>query len=53
MFIRQKNPFKTLTDIKEIWHSKLGGQLSLEEMTEIVNYMYNQDDSRTILAKIQ
>ncbi|CAD8085793.1 unnamed protein product [Paramecium sonneborni] len=52
MFLRQKNPLKNMTDIKEMWNQKMQNYLSLDECQEIVNYMYNQEDSQVLLQKL-
>ncbi|CAD8085067.1 unnamed protein product [Paramecium sonneborni] len=52
MFLRQKNPLKNMTDIKEIWNQKIQNYLSFEECQEIVTYMYNQEDSQVLLQKL-
>ncbi|CAD8077242.1 unnamed protein product [Paramecium primaurelia] len=52
MFLRQKNPLKNMTDIKEMWNQKIQNYLSFDECQEIVNYMYNQEDSQVLLQKL-
>ncbi|CAK69530.1 unnamed protein product (macronuclear) [Paramecium tetraurelia] len=52
MFLRQKNPLKNMTDIKEMWNQKMQNYLSFDECQEIVNYMYNQEDSQVLLQKL-
>lgn len=45
MYLRGKYPFKHNSEIKEMLNLKIKGWIYEDEATDIIKYMYNQDDS--------
>lgn len=53
MYLRGKFPFKHNSEIKEMLTQKMNGVVYEEECTDIIKYMYNQEDSEVLLAKLR
>ena len=53
MYLRGKYPYKHNSEIKDILNSKINGSIYEEECTDIIKYMYNQDDADIILEKLR
>ncbi|KAM3145273.1 hypothetical protein pb186bvf_002601 [Paramecium bursaria] len=53
MFLKQKNPFKSTSEIKELVLHKIQNNLNLDEAFEIVQYMYNSEDSTQLRQQLQ
>lgn len=45
MYLRGKNRYKQNKDLNKILKEKCNGNVSEEECTDILNYMYNETDS--------
>jgi len=53
MYLRGRFPFKHNSEIKDMLNSKLNGFIYEEECTDIIKYMYNQDDAEVLLSKLK
>jgi len=53
MYLRGKFPYKHNKDIKKLMKQKVGGYVQEEECTDIIKYMYNEDDSNQLLTKLK
>ena len=52
MYLRGRYPYKHNSEIKDILVSKLNGWIYEEEATDIIKYMYNQEDAETLIDKM-
>jgi hypothetical protein len=52
MYLRGKNRYKQNKDLEKILKDKCSGFVSQDECTDIINYMYNQNDSEILLEKL-
>ena len=52
MHLKNKYPLKNNTDLMEMINEKTNGYLYEEEWTEIVKYMYNEEDSSTLIDEL-
>ena len=52
MYLRGKYPYKHNSDINQMIQQKGKNYLNQEEASDIVRYMYNQEDTQTILDKL-
>jgi hypothetical protein len=53
MYLRSKHPLKTNNEIKDMLQHKIAGHILEEECTDIINYMYNQEDAEFLLSKLR
>lgn len=53
MYLRGKYPYKNNAEIKEICEAKIIGYIFEDECTDIIKYMYNIEDSETLLQKLK
>lgn len=53
MHLRGKYPFKQNKEIKEILERKKNSYVNEDEFVDIVSYMYNKEDSETLIHKIK
>ncbi len=53
MYLRGKYPYKHNAEIKEICDAKMNGYIFEDECFDIIKYMYNNEDSETILQKLK
>ena len=53
MYLRGRYPFKHNAEINDILQSKTLGWIYEEECTDIIMYMYNQEDANQILEKLR
>lgn len=53
MHLRGKYPFKQNKEIKEILEQKKNSYVNEDEFVDIVSYMYNKEDSETLIHKIK
>ena len=51
-FLKAKNPLKANVEIKEILNSKINGNISQEEWTQVIEYVYEADDAKNLKNKI-
>jgi Ca2+-binding EF-hand superfamily protein len=53
VYLKGKHPLKSDEDINNMMKKKVNGNINEDEWTDIVKYMYNTDDSVTILMRIK
>lgn len=53
MYLKSKYPLKTNSEIKDMLQAKMNGTIFEEEATDIINYMYNQDDAEFLFVKLK
>lgn len=53
MYLRGRFPFKHNSEIKEMLNQKMTSMVYEEECTDIIKYMYNQEDSEVLLGKLR
>ena len=53
MYLRGRFPYKHNSEIKEMLSQKMQGIIYEEECTDIIKYMYNQEDAEHLLTKLQ
>jgi hypothetical protein len=51
-FLKSKFPLKSAADVKEIHTQKINGQLMEDEWKAIIFYVYENEDAKTLEAKI-
>ena len=53
MYLRGKYRYKHNKEIKAMLTAKTKGMIFLEECTDIIRYMYNEDDSKILMQKLK
>ena len=53
MYLRGKFPFKHSSELKELLNTKLNGFIFEEECTDIIKYMYNEDDAYLLIERLK
>jgi ribosomal protein L18E len=53
MYLRGKYPHKHNSEIKEIVSNRASGYIQEEEAFDIIKYMYNEEDAKTLGRKIK
>jgi len=53
MHLRSKNPLKSNTDIQEMLNNKMSGIVNDDEWTDIIRYMYNENDANLLQSIIK
>lgn len=53
MYLRGKYPLKHQSEIKEMVNQKLIGFVYQDEAVDIVRYMYNKEDSDSLIEKMK
>lgn len=51
-FLKSKNPLKANTEIKEMLNQKMNGNISQEEWSQIIDYVYEADDAKNLRNKL-
>ena len=53
MYLKGKFPFKHTSELKEMLNTKLNGFIFEEECSDIIKYMYNQDDAEVLIERLK
>ncbi|EEH11761.1 EF hand protein, putative (macronuclear) [Tetrahymena thermophila SB210] len=53
MYLRGRYPYKHNSEIKQMVSQKIEGWVYLEEASDIIKYMYNEEDSETLIEKVK
>ncbi|EAS05426.2 EF hand protein (macronuclear) [Tetrahymena thermophila SB210] len=53
MHLKGKYPLKNTAELKSMVDSKSAGFVTIEEITDIINYMYNKEDSKHLIEKVK
>lgn len=53
MYLKSRFPLKHNNEIKNMLEQKISGFIQEEECSDIISYMYNQDDADMLLDKIK
>ena len=52
MHLRGKNRYKQIKEINKLLNKKINGIILKDECTNIIKYMYNENDSQHLLRKL-
>lgn len=53
MYLRSKYPLKNNAEIKDMLNSRINESIQEDECIDIINYMYNEEDSQALLTKLK
>ena len=53
MYLRGKYKYKHNKEIEEMLKAKIKGEIEENECTDIIQYMYNEEDSELLLNKLK
>lgn len=52
MHIKTQAPYKSANEIENMFKQKINGDISSQEIQDIVNYLYEKSDADRLLNKI-